>query len=572
MKIDNIDVARVFEDIADMLEIQGEDVFRVRAFRRAANSVRSATEDINKLSTEGRLTELPAIGKGMAGRIDEMLKSGKMSYFEQLKETIPPRLLELMKVPGVGPKKAKTFYDELHITGVDEMKKAAEDHRISSLKGLSGKTEENILKGIELYQSSRERLNLSEAYPIADHFVSLLKTLPFVDDVCPAGSLRRMKETIGDIDILAASEEPEKVMEAFTTLPEVARILAKGDTKASIINSNGLQVDLRVVPVDQFGSALQYFTGSKEHNVHLRDLAKRQGYKINEYGIFDAKTGERLGGSIEEDIYKTLGMDMMLPTLREDTGEIDAALEHALPDSIAVEAIKGDLQVHSTWSDGLNKIKDMKAEAKRLGYDYMAITDHALKLRIAGGMDLDEIRERNEEIKRINDEDDGFVVLSGVELNIDNDGGVDYQDDVLAGFDIVIGSVHSGFQQPEDQMTARILKAMENPHIHVIAHPTGRIIGKRAPYAVNIDSMLDAAAKTGTILEINAYPDRLDLKDEYAREAKRRGLKLVINTDAHQAVHLKYMMFGVAEAQRGWLEPDDVINTRPLKEMLGMLK
>lgn len=571
-KTDKSEIARVFDDIADMLEIQDEDIFRIRAFRRAANSIRSMTEDINRVSAEGRLTRLPAIGKGMAERIDEMLRTGRLAYYEQLKEKIPPRLLDLMRVPGVGPKKAKSFYDELHITGVEEMKKAAEAHKIAGLKGLSVKTEENILKGIELYQSNRDRLNLSEAYPIADRFVSAIKSLEEVVDACPAGSLRRMRETIGDIDILASSDRPDKVIEEFTQLPEVSRVLAKGETKGSIIDSSGLQVDLRVVPVEQYGSALQYFTGSKDHNVHLRDLAKRQGYKISEYGIFKVKTGKRIGGEVEDDIYLALGMDTMLPTLREDRGEIEASLKHSLPKVVVTDDIRGDLQVHSTWSDGLNKIADLRQEAKKLGYEYLAITDHALKLRIAGGMSLDEIKARNVEIKKLNDKGGDPTVLSGVELNIDGEGEVDYDLDTLKLFDVVVGSVHSGFQQPEEVLTKRMVKAMNNPMIHIIAHPTGRVIGKRPPYALDMEKVFDEADKTGTILEINAYPDRLDLKDEHIREAKRRGLKLAISTDSHQAAHLRYMMFGVAEAQRGWLEPADVINTRPLKDMLRMLK
>lgn len=571
-KISNAEVAGVLETIAGILDIHGENVFKVRAYERAANTIRSIAEDINDINRAGRLKDLPGIGKDIEARIHELLTTGRMGYFEEIRHTVPQEVLELMRVQGVGPKRAKTLFQQLNITTVDELKQAALEHKIDKLAGMGAKTEENILKSVAEFQAGHTRLTLAQAFPMAEEISGLLKRQQFVADVTPAGSLRRMKETIGDIDILAASDHPDQVMEFFCTMPEVVRVLARGPTKSSIVASSGLQVDLRVVPPDQWGSALQYFTGSKAHSIHLRDVAKKRGLKISEYGIFDVKTTGRLGGASEDDIYRRMGMDTPRPTLREDFGEIEAALAHGLPDVVEVDDIKGDLQIHSTWSDGLSHIEELAEKAREIGYSYIAVTDHAERLHIAGGMTVDEIKKRQKEIDALNSRMGGFRVLSGVELNIDNDGNGDYDDSVLELFEVVVGSIHSGFTQREETITKRMLKAMENPNIHIIAHPTGRIIGKRAPYALNMDKMFAAAEDTGTVLEINAFPDRLDLKDDYIREAKRRGLKMSINTDAHQAAHLRYMFYGVAAAQRGWAEPSDIINTRPVDEMLRMLK
>ncbi|MFA5867784.1 MAG: DNA polymerase/3'-5' exonuclease PolX [Actinomycetota bacterium] len=568
----NQEVASRLDDIGDMLEILGDNPFRVRAHHRAANSIRSSIEDVGVLVKDGRLTELPAVGERLAERIAELLTTGKMAYYEDLKTQVPPRLLELMSVPGVGPKKAKLFYEELRITDVDELMEAAREGRVSALKGMNAKTEENIIKGIELLRVGRKRMLLSEAYPAAKKFVDAIRTQPGVADADYAGSLRRMKETIGDIDILAAGDDTAAITGYFTGLPDVERVLARGDTKASVLTGNGLQVDLRVVKPAEYGSALQYFTGSKEHNVRLRDMAKKRGLKISEYGIFDLKTGRNLGSRSEADVYGAMGLDYIDPEIREDLGEIKAAEAHALPKLVAQSDIRGDLQVHSTYSDGLNHIADLAGEAKALGYEYIAITDHAEKLKIAGGMTREDIKKRRAEIERLNSGLEGIVILSGIELNIAGDGGVDYPDEILKEFDIVLASIHSGFSQPREKIMKRVERALANPYIQIFAHPTGRVIGRREPYAIDIEAAFDLAADTGTIMEINAFPDRLDLRDDYIREAKRRGLKLVINTDSHMAAHLRYMMYGVAQARRGWLEPPDVVNTLPLDKMLAALK
>lgn len=570
--MNNKEVAAVLDDIGDMLEILGDNPFRVRAHRRAANSIRSASEDVKDLAAEHRLTELPAVGSGLAERVEELIATGTMAFLEELREQVPPRVLELMRVPGLGPRKAQQLYDELNVTNVDELLDAAKAERIRTLKGMSAKTEENIIKGIVLLRSGQGRMQLNEAYPIAKHYVDKLRDLEYVEKVDFAGSLRRMQETIGDIDILAASNDPARVTAFFAGMAETERVLAQGDTKASVLAKNGLQLDLRVVKPDEFGSALQYFTGSKEHNVELRDIAKKHGKKISEYGVFDVASGEKLAGLTETDVYAVMGMDYIEPEMREDHGEIKAAAAHTLPSLVKLADIRGDLQSHSDWSDGLNHLKDMAAAAKALGYEYLAVTDHAEKLKIAGGMTPDQIAARKREIDKLNQELGGFVILNGVELNIDGNGDVDYGDKILGDFDIVLGSIHSGFGQPEEKIMTRMRAAMENPRIHIIAHPTGRIIGKRNPYAVDIDLLLDLARDTGTILEINSFPSRLDLKDDYIREARKRGNLLSLGTDAHMAEHLKYMMYGVAMARRGWLEAKDIINTLPLDKMLATLK
>lgn len=570
--MNNKEVAAVLDDIGDMLEILGDNPFRIRAHHRAANSIRSASEDVRDLAADHKLAGLPAVGAGLAERIEELINTGRMAFFEELKERIPAQVLDLMRVPGLGPRKAKQLYDELKITNVDELLAAAQAGHIRSLKGMSEKTEENIIAGVELLRGGQGRMLLNEAYPIAKHYVEKLRGLPFVDMADFAGSLRRMRETIGDIDILAASGDPASVASYFAEMDETERVLALGDTKASVLARNGLQVDLRVVKPDEYGAALQYFTGSKDHNITLRDIAKKQGLKVSEYGVFDNESGKKLAGKSEEEVYRALKMDYIEPEMRENHGEIAAAAAHKLPDVVTLQDVKGDLQSHSDWSDGLNNLRDMALEAKALGYEYLAITDHAEKLKIAGGMTPEQIKARKIEIDRINSELGDFIILNGIELNIDGEGGVDYDDKLLAEFDIVLAAIHSGFGQPREKIMARMAAAMENPRIHIMAHPTGRIIGKRNPYDIDIDMLLDTARDTGTVLEINAFPDRLDLKDDYLREAKKRGNLLSLGTDSHMAEQLKYMIFGVATARRGWLEAADIINTRPLADMLKLLK
>lgn len=569
--MDNKDVCNLLDEIGDMLDVQGEMPFKVQAYHNAANSIRSLIEDVNHIYHEGRLQEISGIGKGISEKIGELLETGRMTYYEELKESVPPSLLELIQIPGVGPKKAKQVYDELNVTTIEELHDAIQAHRLRDLKGMSARTEENILKGIERLRKYRERILLYEAYPISQRIVTQLEEQPEVKKADTAGSLKRMKETIGDIDLLVASKSPSKVMDYFCSLPEVVRILAKGETKSSVLVKAGLQVDLRVVEPAQYGSALQYFVGSKEHSIHLRDIAKKKDLKINEYGIFDVKTGKRLGGEKEQDIYKKLGMDWIPYVLRENKGEIKAAQNHKLPNLIELKDIKGDLHVHSSWTDGLNRIEDIATVAQSLGYSYVAICDHAEKLKIAGGLRKDQLKKRAAEIGKLNEKLKGFTVLSGIELNIDNEGKVDYDEKTLAEFDVVVASIHSGFGQDKEQITLRTTKAMKSPHVDIIAHPTGRLLGKRDPYQIDLEKVFEIAAETDTFLELNSFPDRLDLKDDHLREAKKQGVKFAISTDAHIAKQMSYIMYGVATAQRGWIGKEDVINTYPLKSLRKLL-
>lgn len=569
-------VAEILDEIGDMLDILGESTFRVRAYHKAASSVRGLTGPITEIYRGGglkALDEIPGIGSHTALRLEELIETGRLPYYDELREKIPESLTELMVIPGIGPKKAKKIYEALGIGTLNELIKAVEQHKIEEIPGFGRKTEENILRGIRQYEKMHERILLSQAYPIAHEIVDLLRQQSFVDRANTAGSLRRMKETVGDIDLLASSNQPLKVMEFFTTLPEVAYVLAKGETKSSIVVKNGLQIDLRVVTPDQYGAALQYFTGSKPHNIHLRDIAKKKGLKLNEYGVFDIDTDERLGGRTEKEVYSIVGMDAPPPFIREDKGEIEAAMRHSLPHLIQHEDIKGDFHVHTKWSDGVNDIKAMVEMARSLGYTFITISDHAEKLHIAGGLTREELEEQLEEIAGLNEKYDDIEILTGMETNIDNEGEVDFGPEVLRKLDVVIGSIHGGFRQPKEQITRRMVKAIENPYINIIAHPTGRILGQRPPYDIDLHEVFKAAAATGTFLELNAYPNRLDLKDDYLREARDAyGCKFAIDTDSHVAGNMLYMEYGVATAQRGWLTKEDVLNTYKVPEIRRMLK
>ncbi|MBI4743482.1 MAG: DNA polymerase/3'-5' exonuclease PolX [Actinobacteria bacterium] len=568
----NEKIAEVIQNIGDLLEILGENPFRVRAYHRAANSIRGLTQDIDKTTTKKELDAIPGIGSGIADRIMELVRTGQMEYYEDLKERVPPSLLELMRVPTVGPKKAKQFYDELKITSVDQLYEAASKKLLRILPRMSEKAEQNILDGISQLRRYHERILLYEAYPIAERMILRLVKESYIKQADMAGSLRRMKETIGDIDLLVSSNQPSRAADFFCSLPEVDKVLAKGPTKCSVVVKTGLQIDLRIVAPKEYGSALQYFTGSKEHSIHLRDIAKKRGLKINEYGIFNVKTDKKLGGEREEDISELLEMQMIPPTMRENKGEIEVAIEHRLPDLIELKDIKGDLHLHSNWSDGLSKIKDIVEFARSIRYSYVGICDHAERLKVAGGLTPRELARRKKEIDKLNDRLDDFVVLSGIELNIDSKGEVDYSDEVLEEFDIVVASIHGGFSQSKEQITNRTLSAMNNKHIDIIGHPTGRIIGKRPPYEIDIERVLNEAKNTGTFLELNSFPDRLDLKDDHLRMAKEIGAKIAISTDAHIASQMIFINYGVATAQRGWLSRNDVVNTRSVDELLKCLK
>ena len=568
----NRDAALVLEHIADILELLDESRFKVIAYRKAANVVESLTQDINEIADAKKLQKLPGIGTHTAERLEQLLKTGRMRYYEELKLKVPPGLVELTKIRGLGPKTAVVLYEKLGITSVGELQQAVKEHKIREVKGLGAKTEENIAKNIEELEKHEERILLAEAYPIASEILRQLKGQPFVIDAEMAGSLRRMRRTIGDIDLLASSNEPAKVMDYFTGLPFAVGVEAKGKTKSTITHRSGRKVDLRVVSPDEWGSALQYFTGSKEHSVHLRGLAKDSGLKISEYGIFEVKSGRRLGGRTEDEIYSRLNLPVFEPEIREDKGEIELAYEGQLPELIKLEDIKGDLHIHTKKSDGLNSIEEMAVRAKELGYSYICICDHGGNLKVAGGLSADELKKQIEYIKRLNKKEKDFRILVGAELNIDNEGNVDYEDRLLERLDFVIASIHTGFNQPKEQLTNRMLSAINNPHIDLIGHPTAEVLNQRPSYALDLGAIFKAASKSNTILELNSYPNRLDLRADYLREAKRQGAKIAINTDAHNYNHLDFMFYGVAIARRGWLEKEDVVNTWPLEKLLRFVR
>ncbi|MBI2558801.1 DNA polymerase/3'-5' exonuclease PolX [Candidatus Woesearchaeota archaeon] len=567
----NIEVSELLNEIADYLEFANEP-FKVRAYRKAALVIEGLSEDIEEVWKENKLMELPGVGEGIAKKIDDFLKSGKSKHLEELKKKTPVDMEQLGKIEGIGPKTILKLYRELKVKSVGDMEKAAKQGKIQKIRGLGPTVEQNILKSIEFAKKSSERVPLGFALSSAEEVVRMLKTLKEVTRASIAGSTRRMKETIGDIDILATSKAPEKVIDFFTKIPNVAQVLAEGPTKSSVRLKEGIQVDLRVLDDKIFGAALLYFTGNKEHNILLRRIAIEKGLKLSEYGLFDAKTDKLVAGRTEEEIYKKLGMDCIEPEMRENEGEIEMAQRHMLPKLVNYDDIKGDLQMHTKWSDGSNTIEEMALAAKNLGHGYICITDHTGKLAIANALDEKRILKQRKEIEKVNKRLSGIKILQGVEVNIKDDGNLDMPDKVLKQLDIVVASIHSGFKNPKDKITKRMIKAMENENVDIIAHPTGRLITKREGYEIDLDSVFEAAKKTGTIMEINSYPERLDLKDSHARAAVKAGVKLVISTDAHNTDQLHFIRLGIGTARRGWAEKKDIINTRSLKEMMRMMK
>jgi len=568
----NIELSRIFEQIAKILKIKEENPFKIRAYEKITLVLENLPIDIETIYHQGGLNNIPGVGTGIAKKIEEFLTTGKLEYYEKLKETIPSGVIELLDISEVGPKTAKLLYEELGVDNIEKLEKAVKEHRIKDLPGMGEKSETNILRGIELYKRRKERFLLGRALPVAEEMVESLSQLKETDKISFAGSLRRKKETIGDIDILITSQNPEKIMRTFTSLPQVREILAEGPTKSSIITKDDLHIDVRVVEPISFGAALQYFTGSKAHNIKLRELALKRGLKINEYGVFEVESGNRIAGEKEEEIYQALNLPFIPPELREDRGEIEAAQEKKLPQLIEYSQIRGDLHLHTKWSDGAHTIRQMAEAAKKRGYKYIAITDHSQSLKIAGGLTEKRLREQVEEIQKLNQELKDFTILSGIEVDIKSDGSLDFSDKILSKLDVVIAAIHSGFKQESKIITERIIKAMQNRLVNILAHPTGRLIGFRESYQVDMNEMIKVAAETGTILEINAYPERLDLNDVYCRMAKDKGVQLAIETDAHSIDGLEFMNLGVDVARRGWLEEKDIVNTLPLNELLKRLK
>jgi len=566
----NREIARMFSDIADILEVKKDNLFKIRAYRKAALNLEGLNRDLAELSHK-ELLEIPGVGSDLAARIEEYLQTGAMALHDQLKREIPAGVFALLAIPDLGPKTAKSIYDALQVTSIEELEQAAREHRLIGIRGIQQKTEENILKGIEAVKRGRERQPLGRMLPAALDLVDDLKKRAQVERIEVAGSIRRRRDSIKDIDIVATSPDPAGVMEVFVNLSQVYDVSMRGPTRASVIIRDGVQVDLRVVEPESFGAALAYLTGSKAHNVRLREMAQKRGLKINEYGIFREEDNQRLGGENEEDVYRLLDLPFVPPVLREDRGEIEAALAGKLPQLITLPDIRGDLHVHTNWSDGAHSIADVAQAARQRGLSYLAVTDHSKALGVARGLTVERLLEQGEEIRALNLEQKGFTVLHGTEMDILADGSLDYPDEILKKLDIVVASIHSGFNDSREVMTARIVAAMRNPFVSIIAHPSGRLIGEREGYQLDMEQVLQVARETGTALEINSYPLRLDLEDKYVRRAKELGVALVISTDTHAKPQFDSLSYGISVAQRGWLERGDVLNTLEPAELLKRL-
>jgi len=568
----NTELAQIFREVALYLEMK-EEPFKPRAYEKVAYSLEALEEPVGEIYRRGgvkALRAIPGVGQAIAEKIEEVIRTGRLRYYEELKKEVPVDVRGLTAIEGIGPKSVKLLYEKLTIKTAADLEKAARVGKIRGLPHFGAKMEQKILKGIEFLKQGSGRFPLGSALPLIGEIEQRLRELPEVEEVVVAGSTRRWKETIGDADILAISRKPEKVMEFFVSMSEVMHVQGQGKTKSTVKLKNGMDVDLRVVPRESFGAALNYFTGSKDHNVALRKIAQEKGLKLNEYGLF--RGNKRIAGKTEEEIYKALGLAFIPPELRENQGEIEAAQKGELPNLVGYRDLRGDLQTQTTWTDGANSIAEMAGEAKRLGLEYIAITDHTKGLAMTGGSDEKKLLKQMAEIDKINRSLKGITILKGAEVNINKDGTLDIKDEVLARLDVVGIAVHSHFNLPKREMTERIVRAMRNPHADILFHPTGRVIQKREPYDVDMDALIKTAKETGTVLEIDAYPDRLDLKDGHIRKAVEAGVKLAVDSDAHSVNHMRFLDFGVAQARRGWAEKKDVINTRPLKEFLKCLK
>jgi DNA polymerase (family 10) len=572
----NQEIAKIFYEIADYLEMEGV-LFKPYAYQKAAITLETLEEDVEEIYKRGGLKALegiPGVGKSIALKIEEYIKTGKIKYYQDFKKRLPINLEEIIPVEGIGPKRAKILYEKLGIKNLDELEKAVRAHKIANLFGFGEKSEKNILEGIEFLKRSKGRFLLGEILPRVEETEEKMKSLKEVEKIDVAGSVRRKKETIGDVDFLVISRKPQIVMDFFTSLPGVIKIWSKGTTKASVRMEEGFDMDVRVLPKRSYGSALQYFTGSKEHNIALRKIAIDKRLKLSEYGLF--KGPKMIAGETEEGIYKALGMEWMPPEMREDQGEIESALEGKLPKLIDYKDIKGDLHCHSNWEAGANSIEEIAEMAQKLGYQYVGISGHTKFLRIEHGMNERQLVQQRKEIDKINQQlttnNKQLRILQGCEANILNNGSIDIKDEALEKLDYVIAGVHSSFKMEKSKMTERIIRAMENPNVDIISHPTGRLIQRRDEYQIDFDKILRVARETGTILEINSFPERLDLKDTNIRKAKEVGVKMIINTDSHHIDYMRFMELGIAQARRGWAEKEDIINTQSLEKLLTYFK
>ncbi len=566
-------VADILNEIADLLDIKGEIFFKTRAYRIAAQAIEVLEEDIEIVVSEDRLTSISGIGAAIAKKITEIVETGRLEYLEELTKEIPKGLLDLLKIQSLGPKKVASLYRNLGITSIKKLRDACLQGKLRNLDGFGVITELNILRGIALLEKTSGRALLNVAFSDGNNYIEYLKNCDKIDAINIAGSLRRMKETIGDVDILASSNHPNIVMEYFIKYPDVDRVLLKGSTKTSVILYDNLQVDLRVVKKESYGAALQYFTGSKEHNVAMRSLAIKKGFKLNEYGLFDKETETYIVGKTEEEIYNKLDLDYIEPELRENSDEIEAAKKKQLPKLVGYDDILGDFHVHSNWSDGSNSIEEIVQVAKNLGYRFVCITDHSQSLRVANGLSESRVDKKIKKIQELNKKNSDFKIYCGTECDIKADGAMDYRNSVLKKFDVVYGGIHTSFKMDRPTATKRIVKAMENNYVHAVAHPTCRMIGRREPFDLDMEEIMDVAKKTDTFLEINAFPDRLDLKDIHVKLAKERGVKVILGSDAHFIANLPFMRFGIATARRGWLEKKDILNTystHDIEKILGV--
>jgi len=564
-------VAEILYQIADLLDLKGDNFFKTRAYRIAAQTIEVLDEDINTVVEEDRLRDISGIGDALAKKITELVQTGKLEYFENLKKEIPGGLLKMLEIQGLGPKKVAALYQNLDVKTIEDLRKVCLEGKVRNLEGFGVITESNILRGIQMKEKTSGRVLLNVASEDGEKYIDYLKKCKEIIRLNIAGSLRRRKETIGDLDILASSDSPDEVMDFFVKYNDVKRVLLKGSTKTSVVLNDEIQVDLRVVSDKSFGAALQYFTGSKEHNVKMRSLSIKQGFKLNEYGLFEKETERYVVGKNEEEIYKQLGLSYIPPELRENTGEIEAASKNSLPNLVNAEDIKGDLHVHSVYSDGFETIDSIVNHCKKLGYEYVGITDHSQSLKVARGLTEERIIKKIKEIEKINKKLGQKYVLCSTECDIKTDGTLDYSDKILKMFDYVGIGIHTTFKMTGEEVTKRVVKGMENENVTFLAHPTCRIIGRREPFELDMEKIIDTAIRTNTFLEINSFPDRLDLKDLHAKLAKDKGAKFLIGTDAHYLSHFNFMKYGIATARRGWLEKSDIINTHSHKEILKIL-
>lgn len=571
-KVKNSEIASLFRKIADLLDLKEENPFKVRAYQRAALLIESLPEPLYDIhgSEDRKLTDLQGIGKDLAAKIEELLETGRLAYFEKLKKEVPISLTEILQLEGVGPRKASALYRELGVETVDQLEEAIRAGSVETLEGFARKTAEKILKSIEMYRRRQGRFKLSDAEEYVEDIMAYLREIEAVVDVAPTGSYRRSRETIGDLDILVAASDGSCVVDHFVEYGSVDEVIARGSTKSSVRLKNDIQVDLRLLSPDSFGAGLQYFTGSQAHNIRLRTLAKKKGLKVSEYGVF--RGNKRIAGKVEEEVYSALGLPFIPPELREDRGEIEAALGDGLPALVELGDIRGDLQMHTTASDGRDSILEMAMRARELGYEYIAITDHSKSETQAGGLSERAALEHIRAIDKANSDIDSITILKGMEVDILKDGRLDYPDGLLEKLDVVIAAVHSHFHLTMEDQTRRILAALENPHVRFLAHPTGRLILQREPYEVDMAAVMESAKVNGVALELNAFPDRLDIKDEHCRMAREMGIRVVISSDAHSARQLDAMRYGVSTARRGWLEKKDILNTLPTADFLRALR